>query len=283
MQKPRLSWIPVRLMPAIMFENTFTTEQWLDAAKNKFDLPAVEMYFGFMRDFEDDYVRHIASELKRLDLAVSQLCTSTDFTHPDPAQRSAQRDYLKRAIVAANTIGAPAIRFVTGQRHPGVSDEQGIDWIVTGLEEMVAFAEPYGVQIRLENHYRDRSVWELPDFAQKAEVFFKLYDRIKDTPVMINFDCSNALMCDDDPVEILNVVKDKVVSIHASDRRRGSYQHSIIGCGEVPFDAIFRILRDSGFTGWISAEDGNPEGDEGFAKSLAYLRAKIDEYWDSSD
>lgn len=279
MPKPKLSWIPVRLMPAIMFDRTMTTEQWLDDAKNKFGLPAVEMYFGFLRGLEDDYVEHIARELKRLGLEVSQLCTSTDFTHPDAGKREEQHDYLKRAIVAANRMEAPAIRFVTGQRHPGVSDEQGIEWIVAGLEEMVSFAEPYGVQIRLENHFRDRSVWELPDFAQKAEVFYKLYDRVKDTPVMINFDCSNALMCDDDPAEILRVVKDKVVSIHASDRRRGSYQHSVIGQGEVPFDELFRILSRSGFAGWISAEDGNPEGDEGFARSLAFLRSKIEEYW----
>lgn len=279
MSKPKLSWIPVRLMPAIMFDKTMTTEQWLDKAKNLFGLPAVEMYFGFLKGLDEEYVDHIAGELKRLGLEVSQLCTSTDFTHPDPEERKRQHDYLKRAIIAANKMEAPGIRFVTGQRHPQVSDEQGIEWVVAGLEEMVNFAEPYGVQIRLENHYRDRSVWELPDFAQKSEVFFKLFERIKDTPVMINFDCSNALMCDDDPVEILNVVKDKVVSIHASDRKRGSYQHSVIGQGEVPFDAIFKVLSESGFSGWISAEDGNPEGDEGFAKSLAYLRAKIDEYW----
>ena len=279
MLKPRLSWIPVRLMPAIMFDKTMTTEQWLEDAKYQFDLPAVEMYFGFMRDFEPEYTRHIASELKRLGLEVSQLCTSTDFTHPDPEVRKAQREYLKRAIAAANTIGAPAIRFVTGQRHPGVTDDQGIEWVLSGLEEMLSFAEPYGVEIRLENHFRDRSVWELPDFAQKSEVFFKLFERIKHLPVMINFDCSNALMCDDDPVEILNVVKDRVVSIHASDRKRGSYQHSIIGEGDVPFDSIFRILSEAGFSGWISAEDGNPHGDEGFAQSLAFLRSKIDEYW----
>lgn len=279
MQKPRLSWIPVRLMPAIMFEKTKTTEEWLDDAKNKFGLPAVEMYFGFLRDLDEAYVDHIAKELKRLGLEVSQLCTSTDFTHPDPELRKAQHDYLRRAIVAANKMEAPAIRFVTGQRHPGVTDEQGIEWVVSGLEEMVAFAEPYGVQMRLENHFRDRSVWELPDFAQKAEVFYKLFDRIRNTPVMVNFDCSNALMCDDDPVEILNVVKDKVVSIHASDRRRGSYQHSVIGQGDVPFDEIFRILSGSGFSGWVSAEDGNPEGDEGFSHSLAFLRSKVEQYW----
>ena len=157
MSKPKISWIPVRLMPAIMFEKTMTTEQWLDDAKNKFDLPAVEMYFGFLKDLEEDYVAHIARELKKHELEVSQLCTSTDFTHPDPEERARQHDYFKRAIQAANTMGSGGIRFVTGQRHPGVDDEQGIEWIVSGLEKMVKFSEPYGVQIRLENHWRDRS------------------------------------------------------------------------------------------------------------------------------
>ena len=280
MRKPGISWIPVRLMPAIITDKTMTTEQWLDDARNKFDLTAVEMYHGFLNDLDEAYVDHIATELQRLGLQVSQLCTSTDFTHPDPSARAAQHDYLKRAIVAADKMAAPAIRFVTGQRHPGVTDQQGIDWILSGLEEILKFAEPHGVQIRLENHFRDRSAWELADFAHKAEVFYKLFERVKDTPVMINYDCSNALMCGDDPVEILNVVKDKVASVHASDRKRGSYQHSIIGQGDVPFDEIFAILKESGFSGWISAEDGNPNGDEGFQHSLDFLRSKIDYYWE---
>lgn len=279
MEKPKLSWIPVRLIKAVMFDKTMTTEQWLEDAKNKFGLNAVEIHFGFLRDFEESYVEYIAKELEKHDLEVSQLTTTTDFTHPDPDERKRQHDYLKRAIVAANKLKAQAIRFVTGQGHPEVSVEKGIQWIVQGLEEIVKFAIPYNVQVRLENHWRDRSVWELPDFALKSEVFLNLYEHIKDTPVMINFDCSNALMCDENPLDILNVVKNKVVSIHASDRKIGSPQHSIIGEGDVPFDEIFRILSQSGFIGWISAEDGNPEGDEGFKKSLAYLRKKIAKYW----
>jgi sugar phosphate isomerase/epimerase len=234
-----------------------------------------------LKNYQSDYLHLIHDKLRGLNLEVSQLCTSTDFTHPDPTERVHQKELLKNLIVVANEIGANAVRFVTGQAHPNVKKEDGIDWIVQGLEEIVRFAEPYGIQIRLENHYRDKSVWELPDFTHKAEVFFQLYDRIQDTPVMINYDCSNPLMCGDDPLEILHKVKKKVVSVHASDRKRGSYQHSVIGEGEVPFDDIFQVLSESGFTGWISAEDGNPKGDEGFFKSLEFLRAKLDEYWPS--
>ena len=280
MKKPMLSWIPVRLIKDVMYDKTLTTEQWLHAAKNKFNLDYVEIHFGFLRNYEESYVKHIAVELEKNALKVSQLTTTTDFTHPDPDERKRQHNNLKRAIVAASKIEAPAIRFVTGQAHPDVSVEEGIDWIIDGLEEMVSFAEPYGIQIRLENHWRDRSVWELPDFALKFEVFYKIYERIKDTPIMINFDCSNALMCDENPVDILKGVIDKVVSIHASDRKRDSAQHSVIGEGDVPYEEIFKILSQSGFCGYISAEDGNPEGDEGFSRSLKFLREKIAEYWE---
>ena len=38
-------------------------------------------------------------------------------------------------------------------------------------------------------------------------------------------------------------------------------------------------MRNPGFTGWISAEDDSPRGDEGFRRSLAFLQTKIDYCW----
>ena len=96
---------------------------------------------------------------------------------------------------------------------------------------------------------------------------------------MINFDASNQLMNGEDPLIILRKVKDKVATIHASDRLSGEYQHTVIGEGDVDYDAIFRVLKDTGFNGWISIEDGNPYGDEGFKRSLAFLREKVKKYW----
>jgi len=96
---------------------------------------------------------------------------------------------------------------------------------------------------------------------------------------MINFDCSNQVMIEQDPMDVLEEVKDKVVSIHASDRFPGSYQHSVVGEGAVHYESIFETLKEVGFSGWISIEDGNPYGEEGFKMSFFFIRAKINKFW----
>lgn len=50
--------------------------------------------------------------------------------------------------------------------------------------------------------------------------------------------------------------------------------HGVIGEGLNDYDAIFRILSDVGFDGWISLEDGENGLDE-MARSVAFLREKI--------
>ncbi len=45
------------------------------------------------------------------------------------------------------------------------------------------------------------------------------------------------------------------------------------------YPAIFQALAQSDYSGWISIEDGQPFGDEGFGRSLAFVRGAIDSYW----
>ena len=273
MTRPRLSWIPVRLMDDLIVRRSLSLDDWLAKARD-FGLEGVEVYHGFLALGQDQLV----AGLERFDLVVSMLTCSPDFAHPDPEARLQALREMKEMARRAAQIGARQIRVTTGIRHPGLDEATTIPWIVENLTELAEFAQPLGVTLALENHYKDR-YWSAPDFAQRGEVFLRVYERLRPTAVMINFDCSNQLMVREDPVALLEQVKDRVISIHASDRRAGSYQHSAIGEGEVDYDAIFRVLRGAGFAGWVSAEDGNPEGDAGFARSLRFLRAKLTEFW----
>ena len=70
----------------------------------------------------------------------------------------------------------------------------------------------------LENHYKD-GYWQFPEFAQKREVFLQLLDAIPRSPWFgVNYDPSNAIIAGDDPLALLDDVKDRVVTMHASDR-----------------------------------------------------------------
>jgi sugar phosphate isomerase/epimerase len=113
----------------------------------------------------------------------------------------------------------------------------------------------------------------------------------------VNYDPSNAYIAGDDPLELLRRVSHRVVTMHASDRflvegtledlRREEggaagyakrLRHGEIGKGLNDYDAIFTELKSKGFNGWISIEDG-VDGFDQLERSVAFVRAKIAQYW----
>jgi len=276
--KPMISWLPVRLLDR-MNRGELSWENWVRKAV-EFDLDGIEIHHTLLESRDDFYLQRIREFLDELKIKVSLITCSPDFAHPDPDQRKIHLQEMRANIKAARILGAFGVRVTTGVHHPMVREEDGISWVVENLISLVDFAEKEGVVLALENHYKDRSSgWKWPDFAHDKEVFLKIFRRIKETPIMVNFDCSNQVMIGQEPVEVLKEVKDKVASIHASDRFPGSYQHSVVGEGAVDYDSIFHILKEAGFSGWVSIEDGNPYGEEGFKKSLSFIKDKIDKFW----
>jgi len=278
MSKLPLSWLPVRLFNKLQ-QGILSLEDWIRSAA-EFGLQGVEIHHTLLESKENSYLHSIKEILDEIDLKVSLICCSPDFAHPDPSKRTMYLEEMKQNIRAARQLGAFGVRVTTGVRHPIVKEDEGISWVVESLKTLADYAHSQNITLALENHYKDRlSGWKWPDFAQRGEVFLKIFEKLKDTPVMVNFDCSNPIMIGEDPLYILNKVKKRVVTIHASDRFPGSYQHSVIGEGATPYDKIFKILKEVGFNGWISIEDGNPYGDEGFKKSIANIREKITQVW----
>ncbi len=149
----------------------------------------------------------------------------------------------------------------------------------------------------MENHYKD-GFWKYPEFAQKQDVFLEIVNAIDDrTHFGVQYDPSNAIVAGDDPIELLRLVADRVVSMHASDRYLAegttldslrqtdgtlgyspNLRHGVTGKGLNDYDAIFRILAAHNYRGWISIEDGMNGFDE-MAESLAFLRKMVSRYF----
>jgi sugar phosphate isomerase/epimerase len=176
-----------------------------------------------------------------------------------------------------------------------VSREEGITYAAACIEECLPHAEAAGITLVIENHYKD-DFWQYPEFAQAMDVFCDLVDRIDSPHFGVNYDPSNTLLAGEDPLELLRRVRDRVVSMHASDRflAEGTIEdlrreetsvgyarrlsHGEIGKGMNDYDAIFTELEAVGFDGWISIEDG-VDGMDQMKRSADFLRAKMRRYW----
>ena len=80
-------------------------------------------------------------------------------------------------------------------------------------------------------------------------------------------------MSNEDPIRLLEAVKDRVVSVHAADvRAPGALEPVVLGTGVAPFPELFSILKRDGFDGWICIEEASRSGPAGFEQAVSFVR-----------
>jgi sugar phosphate isomerase/epimerase len=287
----KLSAFPKCYLDRIAGDRSMSVFDWIAMAQ-QLDADGLEMYDGFFTSLDPGYLDSVAAAIRAAGFEMPMLCCSPDFTHPDPEARKRAVEREVEMVRVCRRLGGPGTvcRVLSGQRHPGVSREQGVEWAARCIEQVLVVARECGVVLGLENHYKD-GFWQYPEFAQKKDVFLDLLNAIPDrTHFGVQYDPSNALVAGDDPVGLLKAVADRVVSMHASDRylepgttlnefRQADgtlgyspkLKHGVTGKGLNDYDAIFGVLAAAGYRGWVSIEDGMNGMDE-MAESLAFLR-----------
>jgi sugar phosphate isomerase/epimerase len=277
-------------MDELCVHRSMTVLAWIELAST-LGIDGLEFYSGFLRK-DEQFLEETKDALERHHLQMPMLCCSPDFTQPDPYLLNEEIECEKRMIRTTAYFGGRFCRVLSGQRRPGISRNEGIAQVVRVIKGLLPFAADHNVILTLENHYKD-NYWEYPEFAQKMDVFTEIVDQIESPWFGVNYDPSNAILAGEDPLELLERVKYRVVSMHASDRylKSGTIEdlrreensagyaarlaHGVIGKGMNDYDKIFSTLKASGFQSWISIEDGM-NGMDDLRESVQFLREKID-------
>ncbi len=297
----KISAFPKCYLDDIAGDRSMSVFDWIEMAKS---LPAegLEMYEGFFTSLDDSYIFEVRDAIADAGFAMPMLCCSPNFTHPDRDERKKAVEREAKMIRVTKLLGGEGAvcRVLSGQRYPDVSREQGLEWVLECFEQVLPVAREQGIILGLENHYKD-GFWRYPEFAQKMDVFLELLDAIPEREYFgVQYDPSNAIVAGDDPIALLQAVKQRVVSMHASDRfltegytlddlrdsdgtigYSPALQHGVTGQGLNDFDTIFQILADVGYGGWVSIEDGMNGMDE-MRQSLEFLARMRDKYFPSA-
>jgi sugar phosphate isomerase/epimerase len=286
----KLAALPKCYMTALGIDHTMTMFEWIDLAE-EYLLPhgvtGLEMHPGFLESFEDSYLAKVKRATEDAGFVTPMFCASPDFTHPEPEARKAAVAEHETMIRTAAVLGSGFCRVLSGQRRPEVSEADGIAYTVECITALLPEAERCGVILNMENHFKDH-YWTMPEFAQKQARFLAIVEQIDSPYFGVNFDPSNTLLAGEDYIELLERVKHRVVTMHASDRRPRAgvtvgtesvtdytqLIHGEVGTGIIDFDRIFAILRGVGFDGWVSIEDGETGMDE-LARSAQFLARKF--------
>jgi sugar phosphate isomerase/epimerase len=291
--KPKIAVFPKCYMDELCVHHTMTLGEWIEIA-GTLGVDGVEFYSGFIEDNEG-FLKDAKASLERHRLQMPMLCCSPDFTQTDPDRLQEEIDREIRMIEITASFGGRFCRVLSGQRRPELPTEVGISQVVRVIKSLLPVAEQYEVVLTMENHYKD-NYWQYPEFAQKMEIFTAIISQIDSPWFGVNYDPSNTLLAGEDPLELLERVKHRVASMHASDRylKTGTLEdlrreenatgyaarlaHGVIGRGLNDYDRIFSTLNSVKFSSWISIEDGM-NGIEDLRESVRFLKTKIDQHF----
>ena len=277
--RPVLSWFPVRLLGTLARDDD-ALRTWLRLSR-ELGFSHVEVHAGLVGS--EKRLRAIERGLEANGLQVSMLTCGSDLVSPDKAVRQAEVSCLCEQIDIAARLRTPSMRVTAGKRRSGMPLAEILDLACESLAIAMARATEVGIRLCLENHVRDR-LWEEDaiDVTADPECCVALFERTRPLGVAINFDTSQPMVTGLDTFTVLDREIDRVGNVHAGDRRRGERTHVVIGTGDVDFPRIFERLRLARYTGFISVEDGSPEGEAGTRQGTAYLSAVLEHCWGSA-
>ena len=268
--------------------------EWIEMAE-ALKPDGLEMYSGFFSSLESGYLKKVRKAAADKGFSIPTVCYSSDFTHNDPEFRKKEVEKQKEMIKVTAELGGIHCRVLSGQRRPEVTIEDGVKYTVDSINACIPTAKEYNVRLVIENHYKD-NFWIYPEFALKKEVFFAIVDSVESEWFGVQYDPSNCFVAGDDPIEVLEHVKHRVLTVHGSDRFLaeghtltelanfdGAKGYASIlkfgatGKGMNDYNKIFAILAGVKFKGWISLEDGLNGMDE-MKESMDFLRGMINKY-----
>jgi sugar phosphate isomerase/epimerase len=266
----KLSCLPVSFFDEIL-AGRMSVREWARLG-GEVGLDAIDLSILFIPDRCLAQAALLRRQIQDAGMRVAMVTSYPDFTHPDPIQRRAELALEEQVVALAAEVGAELVRVTAGQAHPQVGREPGIAWAVEGLTRLAECTAHSAVRLVFENHAKP-GAWRYTDFSQPPDIFLEIVRQTSAANLGVNFDTGNAAAFAEDPRALMCAVRERIVSVHASDTAtRGELRHVLLGTGVTPYADLFGELRRTQWDGWICIEEASRRGREGVAAAVDFVR-----------
>jgi len=222
------------------------------------------------------YCRKLKRHAFRAGVDLICLSIHQDFVSPNPAERHKWIAHTEKCIEIAYALGVPCIRLNSGRWKTikdfdalmkargvepvleGHKEDDGFKWCIESIQKCVELASQRGVILALENH------WGL---TRTPEGLIRILDAVPSEWLGALVDTGNFL---EDPYDKIAAIAKRAVFVQAKTYEGGGEWYTL----ELDYPRIAKILRDAGYTGYVSLEmEGKEDWKTAVPKSLATLRA----------
>ncbi len=226
-------------------------------------LDAVEpTSYYFPPNVDRGYLVRLKRHAFRRGLDISGTAIGNDFCLPDGPARQNQIRNAKTWIENAAILGAPVIRFFAGRVPKGDEESAAVERAIAGFEEVLPYAEQYGVVLALENH---------GGVTAEADQMLRIVRAIDHPNFGVNLDTGNFRT--DAPYGDLEKLAPYAVNVQVKIeiRRRGQDKEP----ADIP--RLVAMLRNVQYSGYVVLEyEGAAEPREAIPGHAAELIALLD-------
>jgi sugar phosphate isomerase/epimerase len=126
---------------------------YMETVRYRYNLLTADIWNGFIKSYDDDYLKLVRQNLDERGLTVVNLCCDwCCLWDDDPDVRAKNEKMAWDCLRAAEILGAKTIRMDTGPHNDEYTDEQ-FDFIVKKYVEYCKRAGQLGAKLGPENHW----------------------------------------------------------------------------------------------------------------------------------
>ncbi|MGO9646077.1 MAG: sugar phosphate isomerase/epimerase family protein [Candidatus Bathyarchaeia archaeon] len=221
-------------------------------------------------DYNDKEVARIASLLKSHNLKVAAITSSNGtphwhFTHPNKRVRSAAVRHIKNCVDLASHLKAPIVEVVSGSPIiEGISEQDSWEWLLDELADCTDYAKRHKKIIGLEP--------EPGMVISSSDQADRMMREIGSNSIRLLIDIGHLHVTKEDIPRTVMKMKDKLVHVHIHDNDSTEDQHLVTGEGNINFKPIIEALQKISYSGYLSAEVKQGEGDSAATNTKEYLK-----------
>jgi sugar phosphate isomerase/epimerase len=192
---------------------------------------------GVEPSLNDTERRDVAKRFADSQVELVGLGTACEFHAADPAALKKNIDETKAFIQLCHDVGGSGVKVRPNGLPAGVPEAKTIEQIGRSLDEVAAFGEGYGVEIRLEIHGRGTS---------SIPIIRKIMDVSRHPGSRLCWNCNDEDLAGAGLAKNFTSVQDRISTVHIHDLT-----------SNYPWPELFSLLKQARFNGWTLLEDGD--------------------------
>ncbi|MGE8079865.1 sugar phosphate isomerase/epimerase family protein [Peribacillus loiseleuriae] len=240
---------------------------------------------GFSLDDNPDLIQAIRQRAEKAGIEISNYAISANFITSTNEEYENEIERVKKQVDIAHRLGVKLMRHDVASRPINETSieqfEKDLPKIVRACREVADYAATFGITTSVENHGY---------FIQASDRVRTVINHVDRTNFKTTLDIGNLMCVDEDSVSAVKKNISLASIVHIKDfYLRPSYNNpgegwfpttsgnylrgAIVGHGDIDMRKIIKIIKQSGYDGYVSVEfEGMEECKKGSKISMDNLR-----------